>query len=61
MKLELTPKQVEQLHMAILTRIRTVEKLLEGWVDGKDKDSTDLFERYSLDLRVLREMEKKVI
>ena len=61
MKLELTVREQDELHSAILTRIRTVQGLLSSWENEKDEDSKFLFERYTQDLEVLRGLEIKVI
>jgi len=57
MNIELTPKQQNELHMAVLTRIRRVEDLISGWEGEKDPDSISLLERYNSDLEVLKELE----
>jgi len=61
MNLELTEKEQTILHMAVLTRIQSVKRLLEGWYKHPDEHSNGLIESYTIELATLLEMEKKVI
>lgn len=61
MKLELTFKEQEAIHMAVLTRIQSVKRLLEGWYSHPGEYTNDLIERYTMELATLLELEKKVI
>ena len=61
MTLELTDKQQSILHMAVLTRIQSVKRLLEGWYKHPDEHSDSLIESYTIELAILLELEKKVI
>jgi DNA recombination-dependent growth factor C len=61
MNLELTDKQQSILHMAVLTRIQSVKRLLEGWYKHPDEHSDALIESYTIELAILLELEKKVI
>jgi len=61
MNLELTEKEQTILHMAVLTRIQSVKRLLEGWYKHPDEQSNSLIETYTIELATLLEMEKKVI
>jgi len=61
MNLELTIKEQETLHMSVLTRVRHIERLIEGWNSHPDEHSNDLIERYTAELATLLELEKKII
>jgi hypothetical protein len=61
MNLELTHKEQEALHMSVLTRIRSIKRLLEGWYSLPDEHTDALIERYTLELATLLELEKKII
>ena len=61
MKLELTTKEQEALHMAVLTRIRACEKLIQGWVDYPDQHSEYLIKTYTEEIECLRGLEPKII
>jgi hypothetical protein len=57
MKLELTTAQQSAMHTAILTRVRTIESLIEGWVKFPDEHSDFLIKTYTKDLETLKELE----
>ena len=57
MNLELTMAQQSALHTAILTRVRAVEKLIDGWVEFPDEHSDFLIKVYTKDLETLKELE----
>jgi hypothetical protein len=61
MNLELTEKEQSILHMAVLTRIRSVKRLLEGWYGHPDEHTDALIESYTVELATLLELERKVI
>jgi hypothetical protein len=61
MNLELTHKEQEALHMSVLTRIQSIKRLLEGWMNHPGEHTNDLIERYSAELATLFELEKKII
>jgi len=61
MKLELTTKEQEALHMAILTRIRTCEGLIQGWVSYPDQHSESLIKTYTEEIECLKSLEPKII
>ena len=61
MNLELTTEQQSALHGAILTRVRTVESLIDSWKRFPDEHSDYLIEVYTKELETLLELEKKVI
>ena len=61
MTLELKDKEKTILHMAVLTRIQSVKRLLEGWYKHPDEQGNALIETYTIELATLLEMEKKVI
>ena len=61
MKLELTSKEQEALHMAILTRIRTCEGLIQGWVSYPDQHSESLIKTYTEEIECLRGLEPKIL
>jgi len=61
MKLELTDKEQTILHMAVLTRIQSVKRLLEGWYKQPDEQTNSLIETYTIELATLLEMEKKIM
>jgi len=61
MNLELTVEQVSTLHLAILSRIQTVKKLIKGWEEHPDEYTPQLIEAYTEELRILEETEKIVL
>jgi hypothetical protein len=61
MNLELTIKEQEALHMSVLTRVRHIERLIEGWNSHPDEHSDSLIKTYTTELVTLLEMEKKLI
>ena len=61
MNLELTVEQVSTLHLAVLSRIQTVKKLIEGWKQYPDQYTPQLIEAYTEELRILEETEKIVL
>lgn len=61
MNLELTMAQQSALHTAILTRVRTIENLIEGWVKFPDEHSDFLIKTYTKDLETLKELESKIL
>ena len=61
MKLELTSREESLILDSVLTRIRTIEKLIYGWNEFPDEHTPSLIESYTLDLLDLKEMEKKLL
>lgn len=61
MKLELTYREESLLQDSVLTRIRTIEKLIDVWNEFPDKHTPSLLESYTLDLLDLKEIEKKLL
>ena len=61
MKLELTHREVSLLQDSVLTRIRTIEKLIDGWNEFPDEHTPFLLETYTLDLLDLKEIEKNLL
>lgn len=61
MKLELTNKEQEALYMAVLTRIRTCERLIQGWVDYPDQQAESLIRTYTEELGCLKGLEPKIL
>ena len=61
MNLELTSEQQSALHSAVLTRIRTVESLIDGWKRFPDEHSDFLIKVYTRDLEVLKELETMIL
>ena len=61
MKLELTHREVSLLQDSVLTRIRTIEKLIHGWNEFPDVHTPSLIESYTLDLLDLKEIEKNLL
>ena len=61
MTLELTYREVSLLQDSVLTRIRTIEKLIDGWNEFPDKHTPFLLETYTLDLLDLKEIEKNLL
>ena len=57
MKLELTFEQVRALHMATLSRIQVVKKLIVGWEEHPNEFTPQLIEAYTEELNILVEME----
>ena len=58
---ELTVREESLLHESVVTRIRTVEKLIYGWEQYPDEHTPKLIEIYSKDLADLKEIEKKLL
>ncbi len=61
MKLELTVEQVSTLHLAIISRIQVVKKLMKGWEEYPNEFTPQLLEAYNEELRILEETEKIVL
>ena len=61
MKLELTVEQVSTLHLAIISRIQVVKKLMKGWEEHPNEFTPQLLEAYNEELRILEETEKIVL
>lgn len=57
MKLELTFEQVSTLHLATISRIQVVKKLMKGWEEYPNEFTPKLMETYAEELRILEEME----
>lgn len=60
MTLELTDKQREVLQMAVLTRVKTIVNLIEGWEKFPDEHTDFLIKRYTEELVAARELEGKI-
>ena len=61
MKLELTFEQASTLHLAVLSRIQAVKKLMKGWEEYPNEFTPKLMEAYTEELRILEETEKIVL
>ena len=61
MNLELTVEQVSTLHLAVLSRIQVVKKLIKGWEEFPDQYTPQLIEAYTEELRILEETEKIIL
>ena len=61
MKLEITTREEALIYESVIGRIRTVEKLISGWENNPDEHTTSLIESYSVDLKVLKELEGKLL
>jgi hypothetical protein len=61
MKLELTFREESLIHESVITRIRTIEKLIHGWNEFPDEHTPGLIESYTKDLVDLKEIENKVL
>ena len=57
----LTFREESLIQDSILTRIRRVQELIEGWKESPDEHTPYLLEAYSRDLRELREIESKLL
>ena len=60
MKLELTYREESLLQDSVVTRIRTIEKLIHGWNEFPDEHTPSLIESYTQDLVDLKEIENKL-
>ena len=61
MKLELTFREESLIQDSVLTRIRTIEKLIDSWKEYPDQHTPSLIESYTLDLLDLKDIEKKLL
>jgi hypothetical protein len=61
MKLELTFREESLIHESVITRIRTIEKLIHGWNEFPDEHTPNLIEAYTKDLVDLKEIENKLL
>jgi len=61
MKLELTYREESLLLDSVVTRIRTIEKLIYGWNEFPDEHTPNLIEMYTKDLVDLKEIESKLL
>ena len=61
MKLEITTREEALIYESVIGRIRTVEKLIEGWENNPDEHTTDLIGHYSKDLEVLKGLEGRLL
>ena len=61
MKLEITTREEALIYESVIGRIRTVERLIDGWERHPDEHTTGLIESYSKDLEVLKELEGKLL
>ena len=61
MKLELTYREESLLQDSVLTRIRTIVKLIDSWNEFPNEHTPSLLESYTLDLLDLKEIEKKLL
>ena len=61
MKLELTSREESLILDSVLTRIRTIEKLIHSWNEFPDEHTPFLLETYTLDLLDLKEIEKNLL
>ena len=60
MNLELTEKQRQVLQMALLSRVKTIENLIEGWERYPSEDTDFLIEHYKEELVAAKELEGKI-
>jgi hypothetical protein len=61
MTLELTSEQQKALYSALLTRVRTIESLLESWKKYPGPDTDFLIENYTQELVTVKELQGKVL
>jgi len=61
MKLELTFREESLIQDSVLTRIRTIEKLIEGWKEYPDQHTPSLIMSYTKDLIDLKEIKTKLL
>jgi tRNA A-37 threonylcarbamoyl transferase component Bud32 len=61
MKLELTFREESLIQDSVLTRIRTIEKLIHSWNEYPDVHTPSLIESYTKDLIELKEIETKLL
>ena len=54
-------KEINVIHLAILSRINTIEKLLKMWEDYPTDNSDLLAKAYNEDLVLLQSLEQKFI
>ncbi len=57
MKLELTFEQASTLHLATLSRIQAVKKLIKGWEEYPNEFTPKLIESYTEELNILEQIE----
>jgi hypothetical protein len=57
MNLELTREQQVALDMAIISRVMTIKKLIQGWKDIPTEHSEVLIEAYSQELETLQSIQ----
>jgi len=60
MILELTDKQRGVLQTAIITRVKTIENLIEGWEKYPSECTDFLIEHYKEELVAAKELEGKI-
>ena len=60
MNLELTMAQHTALRSAIVTRVKTIGELIDGWVKFPDEHSDFLIKTYTKELEALKEVEAKI-
>lgn len=61
MNLQITTREEALIYESVIGRIRTVEKLIEGWENNPDEHTDDLIGHYSKDLEVLKGLEGKLL
>jgi hypothetical protein len=61
MKLELTSREESLILDSVVTRIRTIEKLIDSWKEYPDVHTPSLIMSYTKDLTDLKEIETKLL
>ena len=61
MKLELTFREESLILDSVVTRIRTIEKLIDSWKEYPDQYTPSLIMSYTKDLIDLKEIETKLL
>jgi hypothetical protein len=54
-------REINVIHLAILSRINTIKKLLKSWEDYPTDNSDLLIESYNEDMVLLQSLEQKFI
>lgn len=54
-------REINVIHLAILSRINTIEKLIKSWEDYPTENSDLLAKAYNDDLVLLQSLEQKFI
>ena len=52
-------REINLVHLAIVSRINTIKKLIKSWEDYPDEHSDLLIKSYNEDLELLQSLEQK--